>query len=235
MMSHVLEHLNDPSLALKKCYNIQKYGQKIFIEVPLFEKTNLYPPSGLNVEHIYYFNESTLKNLIESNGYEILSVNKIYESTQLPFISVVAEKRSKIKKTKLDLKNYKIQEKEIITYCNTIKKIYKKVDTVLDKIKKKENTYILGTGFTASCFLFYSKRIKKIKLKGILDNSSEKVSKKFLNFKIQKPDYNKFMNGSNIIIATIGSVKEIMKNISKSNKSRLNFYAFDEKFNFIKV
>ncbi len=43
------------------------------------------------------------------------------------------------------------------------------------------------------------------------------------------------MNGSNIIIATIGSVKEIMKNISKSNKSRLNFYAFDEKFNFIKV
>ena len=80
MMSHVLEHLNDPSLALKKCYKIQKKGQKIFVEVPLFEKTNLYPPSGLNVEHIYYFNESTLKNLIESNGYEILSVNKIYES-----------------------------------------------------------------------------------------------------------------------------------------------------------
>ena len=112
---------------------------------------------------------------------------------------------------------------------------FEKVDAVLNRMTKKENTYILGTGFTASCFLFYSKKIKKIKLKGIFDNSNEKESKEFLNFKIQKPNYDKLVNGSNIIVATIGSVKEIMKSISKSNKNRLNFYIFDEKYNFVKI
>ena len=43
---------------------------------------------------------------------------------------------------------------------------------------KKENTYILGTGLqqVVSCF---TQKNKKIKLKGIFDNSNEKDLKNF--------------------------------------------------------
>ena len=43
-----------------------KDGTKILVEVPLFDRTELYPPSGLNVEHLYYFDEFNFIKMLNS-------------------------------------------------------------------------------------------------------------------------------------------------------------------------
>ena len=67
ILAHVLEHLPNPELAIKNCFKHQNYGQKILIEVPLFDKIELYPLAGFTMEHLHYFSEPNLKYFIEPN------------------------------------------------------------------------------------------------------------------------------------------------------------------------
>ena len=109
LMSHVLEHLPNPKKALTQCYLNQKIGQKILVEVPLFDRTELYPPSGLNVEHLYYFDEFNFIKMLNSSGYEVLICEKIYKSTHLPFLSILAEKKNTKESIDCNKTNYKPQ------------------------------------------------------------------------------------------------------------------------------
>ena len=233
LMSHVLEHLPDPKKALTQCYKNQKVGQKILAEVPLFDRTDLYPPSGLNVEHLYYFDELNFVKMLNICGYEVLVSEKIYKSTHLPFLSILAEKKSKKNLINHNKTNYRVQTTQLNNYKKTIKKIYKRVNQVLSRLSKNKLTYLFGSGFTASNFIFYTKVDKKFDIKGILDNSGVKQNKFLCGIKIKKPYKNDILN-SNIIITSLGSNKSIMDQF-KGLKSKINFYGFDKNFYFKKL
>jgi len=238
LMSHVLEHLPNPSIAIKQCYLNQKEGQKIFVEVPLFEKTETYSASGLNVEHLYYFDENNFVNMLKQNGYEPLSIEKIYESTHLPFISVLAKKvsKKKVKSQTSYLKfNYEKQLLEINKYKKNVNKIYSKVSKVLNKISKKNDMYLFGAGLSASSFIYYSKIDKKFNIRAVFDNSSVKINKYLCDMKIIKPELEKLKKNSNVVITSFGTTNQILKKLSKNVKKKINFYSFDRDFNFKKI
>lgn len=233
LMSHVLEHLHDPKKALIQCYKNQKVGQKVLAEVPLFDRTDLYPPSGLNVEHLYYFDEFNFVKMLNTCGYEVLVVEKIYKSNHLPFLSVLAEKKSKKNLIKQNETNYRAQIIQLNNYKRKITEIYKRVNQVLAKLDKNKPTYLFGSGFTASNFIFYTKVEKKFDISGILDNSKVKQNKFLCGIKIKKPYKNEILN-SNIIITSIGSNQSIMDQF-REIKSNINFYGFDKNFYFKKL
>ena len=235
LMSHVLEHLPNPLKAINQCYKNQKLGQKILVEVPLFDRTELYPPSGLNVEHLYYFDENNLTKLINKAGYEILVVEKIYQSTQLPFISILAKKVLKNRHDKKkDISSYKKQIEQIINYKKTINKIYNRVNKVLKTIDTSKPSYLFGSGFTASNFINYTDIISKIKIKGIFDNSKVKENKYLDDLQIISPKTINQIGDMNIILTSIGSNESILKQLSNV-KAKINFYGFEKNYNFKKL
>ena len=69
-----LEHWPDLNNSLRSLNSLLSSGAVGLIEVPNFEfilNKNLY--SEFTVDHIYYFDRSTLKRVLELNGFEVVS------------------------------------------------------------------------------------------------------------------------------------------------------------------
>ena len=158
-MSHVLEHLYNPLFALKKCFKVQKENQKILIEVPLFERVENYKIGSMGLEHIHYFSEKNLNELISSAGYRIDFVSKIFKSTEFPFITIIASKISKTKREKAN--NYKTNFKNLKRYIDLTSLGWKRVENKLKKIPINVPKYLFGGGPFTSQLLFYTKFDKK--------------------------------------------------------------------------
>ena len=65
---------------------MQKINQKLLVEVPLFEKVENYPVASLHLEHLHYFSENTLIEILTKAGYEpdyIEKINIIYKLSTL--------------------------------------------------------------------------------------------------------------------------------------------------------
>tara|TARA_B100000579_G_C22770154_1_gene823551 strand:+ start:138 stop:1289 length:1152 start_codon:yes stop_codon:yes gene_type:complete len=218
IMSHVLEHLYNPLLAIKKCYNIQKIGQKILIEVPLFEKVENYAVGALQIEHLHYFSEKNIIEVITRGGYRIDKVNKIFKNIEAPVITIIATKiKSKNFKKANDYKNqmYNFKKYESQSIRN-----WKVIKNNMCKIDKKKPLYFYGAGWFASQLLYYTDTLKNFNnFKGFIDSSKNKQNKKILNFKIFPPNFNKIENNSQIVISSISTQKSIYKFVLKNKLS----------------
>jgi 2-polyprenyl-3-methyl-5-hydroxy-6-metoxy-1,4-benzoquinol methylase len=83
-MFHVLEHLNDPNMYLKKIYRILKPGGHLIIEVPNIKSIDrffsinlirtLQPP-----QHLYVFDYNNLSKILKENGF-IIVIKEVYFS-----------------------------------------------------------------------------------------------------------------------------------------------------------
>ena len=217
ILAHVLEHLPDPQKAIKNCYKHQEKGQKILVEVPLFDRIKNYPLAGFTMEHLHYFSEDNMKYFLEKNGYMILSLLKTYNSTQMPFLTIVAEKSKKIKPKNISSLSVKIQKNNFLNYLALTKKRYKLIRNELHKINNKLPTYLYGAGATSSNFIFHSQIHQKINIQGIFDNNKDKYGLAIGNKKIL--DFDKFHKiKKNIIVTSEFSSDQIVKKInSKKN------------------
>ena len=74
VMSHVFEHLYNPSDALEKIKNLLTKDGKFIISIPnmrhLIDNDSL-PPSGLHFEHTYYVDQNNIKHLLSNNGFKV--------------------------------------------------------------------------------------------------------------------------------------------------------------------
>jgi len=75
-MSHVLEHMHSPSLALRKIAHVLKPGGRILITVPNYASwdRHVFGPrwQGLEVpRHLYHFEPQSLSVMLESEGFAI--------------------------------------------------------------------------------------------------------------------------------------------------------------------
>jgi SAM-dependent methyltransferase len=68
LLVHVLEHLNNPSAALRKLREFMSEKGLCYIEVPNFSGPHAAPGRQFHVAHIYNFTPSTLSMLAEANG-----------------------------------------------------------------------------------------------------------------------------------------------------------------------
>ena len=79
ILSAVLEHLVDFNGSLNKIKSLLNEGGLLFVEVPDATRFDSYiftPFQQFSIEHIDYFSEQSLTNLLEKLGFEILQIQK---------------------------------------------------------------------------------------------------------------------------------------------------------------
>lgn len=89
--SHVLEHVDDPTLVLKKLHGWLKNDGILAIEVPNVEATCQSPKSTFHAAHLFNFNQATLSLLAEKSGFTVM---KTFFSSDKGNLSLVARKNT---------------------------------------------------------------------------------------------------------------------------------------------
>jgi SAM-dependent methyltransferase len=80
-MFHVIEHMLDPLAAVRKIHALLRANGRLILECPDFGSRGAQKlgPSWLHVqpkEHLYYFDESSLRNLLERSGFRTQKVRR---------------------------------------------------------------------------------------------------------------------------------------------------------------
>jgi len=76
-LNHVLEHLEDPYLALTRILGWLKPGGHLNVEVPNIEATYHAPANKFHQAHLYSFNPATLQRLAQRAGFEVIDTQLV--------------------------------------------------------------------------------------------------------------------------------------------------------------
>ena len=106
LLTHVLEHVTDPLMVLKKCKESQKNLNKayIYVEVPLLDFDHTLCPGFFCLEHKFYFSRDKINRLICDAGYIPISHVEHSQAEIYPIIGVLACS-SNIEESSNELKN----------------------------------------------------------------------------------------------------------------------------------
>lgn len=91
-MSHVLEHIYDPPALLAIVRAALGDGGRLLIEVPCLTAPERNPPGLFAVEHINYFDPTSLENLLRINGFAVEQARVDLNHFPFPTITVLAAK-----------------------------------------------------------------------------------------------------------------------------------------------
>jgi hypothetical protein len=217
VMSHVFEHLYNPSQILNNLFNELPEGSSIIISIPNMDyisKQNLMPPSGLHFEHSYYIDLNNAKFLFKNSGFEI-EKSEFFENHSI-FIKAT---KSKFKtKTDINTDLKKINADSINNFNNTIIKYKKIVDEINTKMDLSKNqVYIYGSHFPAQFLKCLDLNLNKIA--GCLDQSKTKIGKTLYgtNWTVYHPDILKNKQDVSVICYMGPYTNEIKETLLKIN------------------
>ena len=179
VMSHLFEHLYDPVGALEK---IQKSNIKyIYLNHPNLEndcKSNTY--IILNIEHIYYVENTFLIELFDKYGFEL--VKRSDYNTHSIFLKFQRKLNDTI--TERLLLN-KTSEADTLVYFNTM---LRKIDKLNTLFQSKDRKFYLWPSATYIVSLFVN-GLNTTHLTGLLDNSPNKIGKILYGYNIPCYDF----------------------------------------------
>ena len=188
-----MEHWPKPSEALNILWDLlaeEAYG---IIEVPNFEmiqKKGLY--SEFITDHIFYFDKSSLSQLLQSNGFEIISIKSIWHDY---ILSVEVKKR-----TRLPVSNFK----------DSFNSLNDELTSYIRNFDNK-NIVIWGAGHQSLAIISLSGIEKYISF--IVDSAAFKQNKytSGTNIKIESPEQLKTNKPDAVIIIAAGYSDEVRK------------------------
>jgi hypothetical protein len=207
ILTHVIEHIYDPLSVLKNLNSKLKDNGHLLIEVPLWESLESQPMGVLTFEHLNYFSELTLQNLLNLAGFESVYIEKIYDVNRYPVICVVA-----IKNQDIALNDKFCSESKILLdlYIKKERNFWSDVkEKILSKVNLEMPTYIYGSGIHTSQLLGNTNIQDQINLKGFFDTSESKQGKALLDLIILKPELEVLEPGTNVLISSFASEKFI--------------------------
>ena len=227
ILSAVLEHFVDFTGSMQKIRSLLKKQGLLFIEVPDAERFDSYvftPFQQFSIEHINYFSQQSVKNLLSKFSFEIIEMqeneNRINQSID-PDIFVLSRK--------LDKDNFKIIrddtcESRIRNYISQCFKIDLKVKKIIQEKLADENKIIvwgvgthtqrlIGSGLNLSKILFF------------VDSNTRYKGKKINGIEIKSPDDIK--ENIPILISTYSYQEEVahqIKEVLKLNNKIIKIY-----------
>jgi len=220
VLSAVLEHVVDLQEAMNKISSLQDVGDFLFIDVPNLQNFYRYiyvPFQQFNSEHVNYFSEYSLKNLLNMFGYEILDMREIdikrTEQIIEPDIFLLAQKINK-KESYFPESNSELSIEKYVEECenkeaNIKSEFYKKVNEI-------EHLIIWGVGEHSKWLLDDKDILNKVVY--FLDSDIKMNCKKFLNRNIYTPKKSSRIENFPIFISSWAHQKEIVDYIKKELK-----------------
>jgi hypothetical protein len=221
ILTHVLEHLFNPIEILEKCFSLQNDGDWALIEVPLFERMDLFPPGLLTLEHLNYFSEGTIFETCTRAGYEPILSSKYFSHDEYPIISIIARKNENI--SPLICFDYEINRKTLINYLDAEKKNWSNINVKLKKnILPGVTTYIYGAGIHTTQLLANTEIMSYLNIQGLLDSSPTKWGKNIGKLKCWNIKDIQFKPGDAIVISSFASESEIFESVSDMIHENIN-------------
>ena len=220
VLRHVLEHIKEPHIFLKKMKKI--FGDaNIFIEVPNYDwiiRNNAF--YDITYEHVNYFSKKSLASIFNNKFQERgLCFNNQYQYFlgNLKNISYNFEKKYEKKKYWIYLDFYKLFPK--------IKTTLNQIESISSKYK---NIYIWGAATKGCMFLIHcsdNKKLKK-KIKNAVDINKFKCGKYLPISKIKIIHKNEFMKKVNskedlLLISNPNYKREIMQELKENSLNRI--------------
>lgn len=215
VLSHVFEHLFEPSKDLKNIYNLLNKEGRLFLSIPnmkfLLDKQKL-PPASLSFEHTYYVDDYSINFLLERSGFRITKKIK-YLNHSLFYCCEKTNGPARI----IDTKKLGLYNENI---CDKFKKTITHYQSLTDRINEYvKNTnlpvYVFGAFFNAQ--LFFSMGLPETSVDGILDNSSDKIGKVLYGTSLKIYSPNILKNKKSVVICHMGSYTEEIKEDIISN------------------
>ena len=220
IFTHVLEHLYDPLRSLKKSASLQNENGFLLIEVPLFEKEYLFPAGYFTFEHLNYFSEGTLLELLSKAGYSPQFVGKYFYNENYPVITVIAKKDTNIPHHESE--DYCKNKKEFKNYIKKEAKIWEKIRVkILSGIKKTDKVLIYGCGIHTTQLLVATGIKNELKIDGLLDSNPSKWGTDIEGIICKNIKDVAITKDTAIIISSYASQEEIYSSLKRTYKCRL--------------
>ncbi len=221
ILTHILEHIYNPLAAMKKCSSMQKDGDWGLIEVPLFERTDKFPPGLLTFEHVNYFSESTLCRLLHFAGYVPHVIQKSFYNNEYPVITIIARKGDS---QKIELSSdYNRAYNVLTSYSEREKTNWKRIELKLkQKIEYGTAVYIWGAGIHTSQLLANTDLKSYLQIQGLLDSSPTKWGINLGSMTCYSLDNVSFKKGDVILISSYASEQEIYDSLEEYCEKGIN-------------
>lgn len=221
ILSAVLEHLVDLKTSLQKIQFLLKEHGLLFIEVPDATRFASYiftPFQQFSIEHVNYFSEFSIRNLLLKFSFKIIKTrkdkNEINESAD-PDIFILSKKSDFTRQNNLKITRDNIGESKIKKYISLCFKIDLKLKKIIQKKLLKKNKIIvwgvgthtqrlIGSGWDLSKILYF------------VDSNTRYHGKKIKGKEIKSP--NEIKEDLPILISTYSYQKEVVRQIRKELK-----------------
>lgn len=218
ILSAVLEHLVDFKISMQKIRALLKDQGLLFIEIPDAERFDSYiftPFQQFSFEHINYFSQYSIRNLLSDFSFEIIEIQKdenTVNQTVDPDLFILSkktyEKGAKIIRdaiSELKIKNY-ISESARLDL--EIKRV------IQEKLSKKDKIIVWGVGTFTQRLIGSGIDLSKILF--FVDSNARYRGKKINEIEIKSPGDIK--ETVPILISTYGYQKEIAHQIKETLK-----------------
>lgn len=209
VLTHVLEHLVDPLQVLRRAREAQGPGGWIVVEVPLFEKPELFAPGYLSFEHVNYFDEASLTRMLELAGYQIVGIDKEFEDDIYPVVAAIARAAPANASACAEPLNAKIGLARLKQTLQQEVDHWKRTSKRLDTIEAGRKIFIWGAGIHTSQLLAFTDIARRFELQGIFDSSSSRWGIKLGEYACLNPNNFAIQSGDCVVISSYASEAEI--------------------------
>lgn len=211
--SHLFEHIYEPNIFLKKCYEVLDDNGEMFFSVPNMEyilEKELSAFLGVFFEHTIFYNKENIIYLLNKNNFEIIEIIDYENHSIMYHVKKIIKTNNVFFIDNIKIKNYKD------IFFNTLNKYIKFINDFNNSILKTE-CYIVGASYNTQFILALGLNINK--LNGIIDNCKEKQGKYLygFNLKIYDPSILIDKKDISIIIKNGYYVNEICDQIKSLN------------------
>lgn len=189
ILSAVLEHLPDFTNPMQKIRTLLKDRGLLFIEVPDVQRFNLYiraPFQQFSTEHINYFSQYSLSNLLYTFSFRILKIQQSESKLNLavdPDIFILSQKTEE---NNLPIIRDNISElniRDYITKCSQVDLEIK--ETIRGKLLNKNKIIVWGVGTHTQRLIGCGLEPEKILF--FVDSNKRYIGKKLKGIEIKSP------------------------------------------------
>ncbi len=213
IMTAVLEHVVDIDAVMKALRGSLNYDGLLLLEVPDAERFDEYiftPFQQFSIEHIDYFSEASLRNLLEKYSFKFVdsknSVNDINQTID-PDIFILARKVEKHDYNIINDRSCELRLKEYIKKCSDLlKEVEGRLETIMSEVDK---VIVWGVGTHTQSLL--EDVLKPEKIEYFVDSNKNYEGKKLLGIEIKLPD--KIKEDIPILLSTFSYQDEVKDQI----------------------
>ena len=224
VLTHILEHLYEPRRSLGKCNQLLNSGGWMLAEVPLLEKEQYFSTGYLAFEHVNYFTEKLFVQMVESCGFEVHIVNKVFKAYRYPVVTVIAQK---VTKPDDGFTFHLDDESEGVTqrFLQIDQSNWQRIERRLSAgIPAGADIYVWGAGIHTAQLFSNTDILSRYKVQALIDSSETKWGKSIAGVQCVRPDAAMLHNSKIVVISTCASENEVYENLSAQYSDSLKLF-----------